>query len=72
HHSGKPTDTLMYSKWGATESEVSMALSGDDFVPNPMLVSTRAISIEASADENLALVGTDGAGSRWALQLRTS
>lgn len=37
-----------YSKWGATKSEVSMALPGDDLVPSPMLESTRAITIQTS------------------------
>jgi hypothetical protein len=40
-----------YSQWGATESEVNMSLPGDDQVPDPELVSTRAISIEAPAPE---------------------
>ncbi len=36
-----------YSKWGATENEVNMSLPGDDQVPNPVLQSTRAITIQA-------------------------
>lgn len=38
-----------YSQWGATKSEVSMALPGDDLVPKPVLESTRAITIQTSA-----------------------
>jgi len=38
-----------YSQWGATKSEVSMALQSDDLVPNPVLESTRAITIQTSA-----------------------
>ena len=38
-----------YSKWGATETEVNMSLPGDELVPNPVLVSTRAITIQAPA-----------------------
>ncbi|MFL7892789.1 MAG: hypothetical protein ACK2UM_10190 [Anaerolineales bacterium] len=37
-----------YSKWGATKSEVSISLPGDDLVPNPVLESTRAITIQTS------------------------
>lgn len=36
-----------YSRWGATEAEVDMSLPGDEQVPNPVLVSTRAITIQA-------------------------
>jgi hypothetical protein len=38
-----------YSKWGATSEEVQRSLPGDEFVPNPVLVSTRAITIHAPA-----------------------
>jgi hypothetical protein len=46
-----PLSRSWYSKWGASADEVEMSLPGDDIVPNPVLVSTRAISIEAPADE---------------------
>jgi hypothetical protein len=36
-----------YCKWGATEAEVGISLPGDEQVPNPVLVSTRAITIQA-------------------------
>ena len=45
-----PLTRSWYSKWGATETEVNMSLPGDDLVPNPVLVSTRAITIQAPAD----------------------
>jgi hypothetical protein len=45
-----PLSRPWYSKWGATEPEVNMSLPGDDQVPNPVLVSTRAITILAPAD----------------------
>jgi hypothetical protein len=45
-----PLSRAWYSKWGASAAEVEMSLPGDDIVPNPVLVSTRAISIEAPAD----------------------
>ena len=39
-----------YSKWGATKAEVNRSLPGDAFVPEPVLDSTRAITIQAPAD----------------------
>jgi hypothetical protein len=44
-----PLSRPWYSKWGATETEVGMSLPGDDLVPNPVLISTRAITIQAPA-----------------------
>lgn len=42
-----PLSRSWYSKWGASEDEVQMPLPGDEFVPNPVLESTRAITIQA-------------------------
>jgi hypothetical protein len=42
-----PLTRSRYSKWGASADEVEMSLPGDEFVPNPVLVSTRAITIQA-------------------------
>jgi hypothetical protein len=42
-----PLSRTWYSKWGATPAEMEMPLPGDEFVPNPKLESTRAISIQA-------------------------
>lgn len=42
-----PLTRSWYSKWGATAAEVDMTLPGDEFVPNPELESTRAITIQA-------------------------
>ena len=39
-----------YSKWGAPEAEVARSLPGDEFVPEPVLASTRAITIRAPAE----------------------
>ena len=36
-------------RWGATEDEVYRSLPGDDLVPHPMLETTHAITIHASA-----------------------
>ena len=44
-----PLSRPWYSKWGATPEEVKMTLPGDEFVPSPVLVSTRAITIQAPA-----------------------
>lgn len=38
-------------RWGATDEEVERPMPGDDQVPHPMLESTRAITIGASAAE---------------------
>lgn len=38
-----------YRKWGASAEEVTMALPGDQLVPDPRLESTRAVTIQASA-----------------------
>jgi hypothetical protein len=46
-----PLTRSWYCSWGATESEVSMSLPGDEFVLNPVLESTRAITIQAPAAE---------------------
>ena len=34
--------------WGATPLEICTPLAGDEFIPDPLLLSTRAISINAS------------------------
>ena len=39
-----------YSKWGATEAEVSGSLPGDEVVAKPVLTTTRAITIHAPAE----------------------
>ena len=44
-----PLSRAWYSKWGATPEELKMTLPGDEFVPHPELVSTRAITIQAPA-----------------------
>jgi hypothetical protein len=44
-----PLTRSWYSKWGTAISEVTMSLPGDEFVPQPVLISTRAITIQAPA-----------------------
>jgi hypothetical protein len=38
-------------RWGATDEERGAALAGDDLIPNPDLVATRAITVHAAADQ---------------------
>jgi hypothetical protein len=40
-----------YNRWGATDKEVNRPLPGDEIVPNPRLVSTRAIIINACPED---------------------
>jgi len=36
-----------YNRWGATTSEVTASMPGDDLVPHPRLGYTRAITVDA-------------------------
>jgi hypothetical protein len=38
-------------RWGATEEECGSCLPGDDLVPKPDLIATRAITVNAVADQ---------------------
>jgi hypothetical protein len=38
----------IFARWGATDAEVQQPLPGDDLVPHPRIVTTRAITIQAS------------------------
>jgi hypothetical protein len=38
-------------RWGATDEEVHKPLAGDEIVPHPMLETTHAVTIDASAQE---------------------
>ena len=38
-------------RWGATDEEVNKRLAGDEIVPHPMLETTHAVTIGASAEE---------------------
>jgi hypothetical protein len=38
-------------RWGATDEERGVTLDGDDLLPNPDLVATRAITVHALADQ---------------------
>ena len=39
-----------YNRWGASQEEWRAAMPGDDLVPDPVLVSTRAVTIDAPPD----------------------
>lgn len=38
-------------RWGATNEEVHRAMPGDELIPHPMMETTHAITVQASADE---------------------
>lgn len=38
-------------EWGATEEELRRPMPGDELIPHPMMVATRAVSIDASPEE---------------------
>jgi hypothetical protein len=40
-----------YSHWGATKNEIKRQLSGDDLVPFPKIVSTRAVTVRGQAKD---------------------
>jgi hypothetical protein len=40
-----------YRGWGATNNELNGELPGDDLVPDPRMISTRAVSINAPASD---------------------
>ena len=51
--------------WGASSAEQQTGLPGDEFIPNPLRVNTRAITIRASADQAwpwVAQMGADKGG----------
>lgn len=37
--------------WGATEEEANAVMAGDDLLPAPTVVSTRAITLDAPAED---------------------
>jgi len=38
-------------RWGATDDEITASFSGDELIPSPRIVYTRAVSINASPEE---------------------
>jgi len=42
--------------WGATKAECRAVLPGDEFVPEPAVVITRAVTVEAPAEEAAGMV----------------
>jgi hypothetical protein len=54
-----------YERWGATDEEVRAALPGDDLVPHPAFVRTKAVTIQAPVAQVwpwLLQLGQDKAG----------
>jgi hypothetical protein len=49
-------------RWGATDEERGAALAGDDLIPNPDLVATRAIIVDALAEQVWPWVAQLGQG----------
>jgi hypothetical protein len=47
---GSPWLRERYNRWGVSEEEWLATMPGDDLVPEPVLVSTRATTIEAPAE----------------------
>lgn len=39
-----------YTRWGATDTEVTAALPGDEFVPSPRTLTTKAVTVQASPE----------------------
>src|SRR3974390_2068621 len=51
--------------WGSTDTEQETTLPGDELVPEPAIITTRAVSIDASANEVwrwLVQIGQDRGG----------
>ena len=44
-------------RWGATAQEVALAMPGDEIVKQPTFNATRAITIEAQPEGDMALAG---------------
>jgi hypothetical protein len=47
----QPITRSHYRRWGATDEEMQRALPGDERVPNPNVLTTMAITIDAPASE---------------------
>ena len=56
---------LLWRNWGATPAEIAQVMPGDEFVPDPAGVITRAVTVNAPADEVwrwLSQIGQDRGG----------
>lgn len=47
---GSPLLRGRYNRWGATDEECRAPMPGDELVPDPVLTSTRAVTIGAPPD----------------------
>ena len=56
---------LRWRNWGATAAEIAQTLPGDEFVPDPAGVTTRAVTVDAPAEDVwpwLIQIGQDRGG----------
>jgi len=53
---------MMFENWGATTSEISRRLPGDELITTPAFSATRAITIEASTTEVFPWIAQMGLG----------
>lgn len=54
-----------YMRWGASDAEVAAALPGDEYVPSPRTLTTKAVTIQASPEQIfpwLVQMGADKGG----------
>jgi hypothetical protein len=56
--------------WGTTDEERGATLAGDDLLPNPDLVATRAITVQPPAEQVWPWIAQLGQGAGRVLQLR--
>jgi hypothetical protein len=57
-----PVARRWYKRWGATPAEAAGAIPGDDLVPFPKLISTRAITVDAPPEQVWAWLVQIGQG----------
>mgnify|MGYP001070883123 CR=1 FL=1 len=48
---GSPLTRRWFTRWGATAEELTRSLPGDELAPSPTIRSTRAITIQAPAEQ---------------------
>ncbi|MGA1437825.1 MAG: hypothetical protein ACO35F_10145, partial [Ilumatobacteraceae bacterium] len=53
---------MMFENWGATTSEISRRLPGDELITTPAFSATRAITIEAPTTEVFPWIAQMGLG----------
>ena len=56
--------------WGATDEEVDRTMAGDELMPDPDVVATRAVDDRRAAERRLAVARADGQRPRRRVHLR--